>query len=77
MKAYGISMFVVSDVEKMAAKSLCYCVLGLSNVLFTAGFAGNTVNEGGTLAMMLCLQGCFQPVVVQMNLPSLCNWLMC
>ena len=49
-------MFVVSDVEEMAlnlcatAESLCYCILGLSNVLFTAGFSGNAVNEVGTLA---------------------------
>ena len=43
-------MFVVSDVEEMAAKSLCYRVRCLSNVLFTAGFAGNAVNEVGTFA---------------------------
>ena len=47
MKAYCIRL-LVSDVEEMASESLSYCVLGLSNVLFSAGFAGYTVDEVGT-----------------------------
>ena len=51
MKAYCIGICVVSDVEEMAAKPLYYGVRGRSNILFTAGFAGNAVNEVGTIAI--------------------------
>ena len=66
-----ISMFVVSDVKEVAAKSVCYCVLGLSNVLFPAGFAGNAVNKVGTLATdVVFASGVFFPVMVHLNLSS-------
>ena len=51
MKFYCIMLFVVSDVKEVAAKSvLCYCVLSLSNILFTTGFVSDAVNEVGTFA---------------------------
>ena len=49
MNTYCISLLVVPVVEEMATETLCYCVLGLSYVLFTAGFAGNAVDEVGTV----------------------------
>ena len=43
----------------MLKKYLCYHVLGLSNVLFTVGFAGNAVNEVRTLATDVVLSRVF------------------
>ena len=50
MKPHRISLFIVSDVEEMGAKSLCYRVFGLSYILLFAGFACDAINQVGALA---------------------------
>ena len=50
MKSYCVSFLVVSDIEKVATKSLCHCVSGLTYILFVAGFACYAVDKVGAFA---------------------------
>ena len=71
VESYCISLFIVSDVKEMAAELLSYHVLCLSNVLFAADFASNTVNKVGTFATDVVFAGVFLPCYCALNLSSL------
>ena len=66
VKSYCISLFEMSRVEEAAIEFLCYHVLGLSNILFTAGFESDVVNEIGTFTTEFLFVGVFS-----------CLWLIC
>ena len=72
VESYCINLFVVSNVKEMAAESLSYHLLCLSNIMFAAYFASNAVNKAGTFANYVVFAGVyFFPVTVHLNLSSL------
>ena len=50
MKSHCISLFFVSDVEKVGAKPLCYRDFGVSYILLFAGFTCDAVDQVRALA---------------------------
>ena len=57
MQPHSISLFLMSDVEKVTLESLYNCVFGLAYILFFAGFACDTVDQIGTLASNVIFAG--------------------
>ena len=50
MQPNCISLFLMSDIKKVALESLYYGVFGLAYILFFAGFASDTVDQVRALA---------------------------